>query len=106
MPLTSDAFDYPLPAGLIAQHPADERSASRLLELAGETISDRQFSELPELLSPGDLLVFNDTRVIKARLRGTKASGVKIEVLIERVLDEHEALAQCDRASRPPRAAS
>jgi S-adenosylmethionine:tRNA ribosyltransferase-isomerase len=94
-----------LPAELIAQHPAAERSASRLLHLSGGRVSDRRFADLPELLSPGDLLVFNDTRVIKARLYGRKASGGKIEVLVERVLDEREALAQV-RSSKPPAAGS
>jgi S-adenosylmethionine:tRNA ribosyltransferase-isomerase len=105
MDLSIDDFDYELPPELIAQHPSAARSGSRLLLLQGETISDRRFSELPELLSPGDLLVFNDTRVIKARLLGEKASGGRVEALIERVLAEREALAQV-RASKPPRAGS
>jgi len=105
MSLTTDSFDYALPADLVAQQPAATRSASRLLRLSGGTLADRLFSELPQLLSPGDLLVFNDTRVIKARLYGSKATGGRIEVLIERILGEHEALAQV-RASKPPSAGS
>lgn len=97
-------FDFPLPQELIAQFPATERSASRLLHLDGRTgsISDHVFRELPGLLQPRDLLIFNDTRVIKARLFGQKASGGAIEVLIERVLDNHRALAHI-RASRAPK---
>jgi S-adenosylmethionine:tRNA ribosyltransferase-isomerase len=103
MPITLDDFDYKLPDELIAQHPPAERGASRLLHLAGAQMSDLMFADLPGRLRAGDLLVFNDTRVIKARLHGEKSSGGKIEVLIERVLGEHEALAQI-RASKPPRA--
>lgn len=101
--LTLADFDYALPPALIAQHPAPGRSASRLLCLAGDRLADRMFAELPELLAPGDLLVFNDTRVIKARLAGERASGGRVEVLVERVLGPHEALAQI-RASNAPRA--
>ena len=85
-------FDFSLPEHLIAQHPAAERSASRLLDGTGELPVDRIFRELPGLLQPGDLLVFNDTQVVKARLFGEKASGGKLELLIERVLLPHEAL--------------
>jgi S-adenosylmethionine:tRNA ribosyltransferase-isomerase len=97
-------FDYALPPELVAQHPAPVRSASRLLDgRAGEPV-DRIFSELPALLDPGDLLVFNDTRVIKARLFGVKAgSGGAVEVLVERVLAGNEVLAHL-RASKSPRA--
>lgn len=102
-PLTLDDFAYALPPELIAQHPAAERGSSRLLCLAGESLADRMFSNLPQLLAPGDLLVFNDTRVIKARLYGQKASGGRIELLIERVLGDHAALAHI-RASHAPRA--
>ena len=100
-----DDFDYHLPEELIAQAPAAERSASRLLHLDGVTgaLRDRRFADVLELLQPGDLLVLNDTRVIKARLTGRKATGGQIEVLIERVLDQHEALAQI-RASHAPKA--
>src|SRR5882757_307408 len=104
MNLSIEDFDYELPPGLIAQHPSETRSGSRLL-CVGASLADRRFFELPQLLAAGDLLVFNDTRVIKARLAGEKASGGRVEVLIERVLSEHEALAQV-RASKPPRAGS
>jgi S-adenosylmethionine:tRNA ribosyltransferase-isomerase len=103
VPLTIEDFDYALPPGLIAQHPGAVRRESRLLRVAGDTLEDRRFVELPELLAPGDLLVANDTKVIKARLLGEKDSGGRVEVLIERVLSEREALAQV-RASKAPRA--
>lgn len=96
-------FDFHLPEELIAQYPLEERSASRLLHLSGETISDRLFSDLTELLSPKDLLVFNNTRVIPARLHGQKETGGKVEVLVERVLDNHHLLAHV-RASKSPKA--
>jgi S-adenosylmethionine:tRNA ribosyltransferase-isomerase len=102
MPLTLKDFDFDLPQELIAQHPAATRSASRLLKLSGGAISDHLFSTLPELLAAGDLLVLNDTRVIKARLYGEKSTGGKIEVLIERPTGSHEALAQV-RASKKMR---
>jgi S-adenosylmethionine:tRNA ribosyltransferase-isomerase len=102
MPLTLEDFDYVLPPELIAQFPAPERAASRLLHLSGETLSDRRFAELPQFLRAGDVLVFNDTRVIKARLYGVKASGGRIEALVERVTGTREALAQI-RASHAPR---
>jgi len=100
-------FDFNLPDELIAQFPATERSASRLLRLDGKTgaISDQLFRQLPEFLQTGDLLVFNDTRVIKARLAGVKTSGGKVEVLVERILDDHRALAHV-RASRAPKPGS
>lgn len=98
-------FDFHLPPELIAQAPLPERSASRLLQVAGERVIDRQFTDIMDLLQPGDLLVFNDTRVLKARLFGAKASGGKVEVLIERVLDERTALAQV-RASKSPQPGS
>jgi S-adenosylmethionine:tRNA ribosyltransferase-isomerase len=101
--LTLADFDYELPEELIAQHPAAVRAESRLLRLAGEAISDHAFTDLPGLLASGDLLVFNDTRVIKARLGGERESGGRVEVLVERVLGPHEALAQI-RASNAPRA--
>jgi S-adenosylmethionine:tRNA ribosyltransferase-isomerase len=99
--LTVDDFDFDLPAALIAQHPAPERTGSRLLRLARDGVSDHAFADLPSFLAPGDVLVFNDTRVIKARLFGSKDSGGRIEVLIERVVGAHEALAQI-RASHAP----
>ncbi len=98
-------FDFELPAELIAQHPAPERSASRLLDATGAEPADRVFRDLPHLLEPGDLLVFNDTRVIKARLLGAKASGGAVEALVERVLDGHEVLAHL-RASKSPKPGS
>ena len=105
MPLTLEDFDYALPEDLIAQVPAKERSASRLLRLAGDGLHDQRFAELPRFLRAGDLLVFNDTRVIKARLFGVKASGGKIEALVERVTGTHQALVQM-RASHAPRSGS
>ncbi len=105
MPLTLEDFDYSLPADLIAQFPAPQRAGSRLLRLTGAGLSDHRFADLPQFLHPGDVLVFNDTRVIKARLYGVKASGGKIEALVERVTGEHEALVQM-RASHPPRPGS
>jgi S-adenosylmethionine:tRNA ribosyltransferase-isomerase len=95
-------FDYELPAALIAQHPAAQRSASRLLHLhASGAIDDRAFSDLPGLVDARDVVVLNDTRVIKARLAGRKASGGKIELFVERRLGPREALALI-RASHPP----
>ncbi len=84
-------FDYELPPALIAQHPAAERSASRLLDGRGRTPVDRAVRDLPALLQPGDLLVCNDTRVIKARLRGEKPTGGAVEALVERVLPGADA---------------
>jgi S-adenosylmethionine:tRNA ribosyltransferase-isomerase len=98
-------FDFALPPELIAQHPSAERSASRLLDGRGAQAADRIFRELPGLLDPGDLLVFNDTRVIKARLLGVKATGGSVEALVERVLPNHEVLAHL-RASKSPRPGS
>ena len=82
-------FDFKLPEELIAQHPAPQRSASRLLDGRAGAMTDRLFADLPDLLMPGDLLVFNDTKVVKARLFGQKSSGGKLELLIERVLPAH-----------------
>lgn len=94
-------FDFNLPEALIAQRPLACRSASRLLHCTPTLLADRNFADLPTLLSPGDLVVFNDTRVIKARLFGQKASGGRVEVLIERILDPHTVVAQV-RASHMP----
>src|SRR4051794_22539190 len=95
-------FDYELPAGLIAQHPAAQRSASRLLHLrANGAIDDLSFSDLPGLVEARDALVLNDTRVIKARLAGRKASGGRIELFVERILGARQALALI-KASHPP----
>jgi S-adenosylmethionine:tRNA ribosyltransferase-isomerase len=100
-------FDFKLPSELIAQHPAAERSAARLLDGRGATPVDRVFRELPALFNAGDLLVFNDTRVIKARLHGRKAdSGGAVEALIERVLPDSNEVWSHLRASKSPRAGS
>ena len=98
-------FHYELPPELIAQAPAPERSASRLLALDGASgeLRDLVFRDLPQLLRAGDLLVFNDTRVINARLFARKASGGQVELLLERVLAEHRGLFQA-RASKALRA--
>ncbi|MDQ2069337.1 tRNA preQ1(34) S-adenosylmethionine ribosyltransferase-isomerase QueA [Natronospira bacteriovora] len=100
-------YHFHLPEALIAQQPLPERSASRLLCLDGASgeIHDRHFRELPELLAPGDLLVFNDTRVIPARLYGRKASGGRVEILVERVIAADRCLAHV-RASKSPRPGS
>ena len=89
-------FGYRLPEELIAQTPLAERSASRMLVLDGKTgaIADRTFRDLPDLLEPGDLLVFNDTRVVAARLMGMKASGGRVEIFLERPLEGNQALVQ------------
>ncbi|WP_269511017.1 tRNA preQ1(34) S-adenosylmethionine ribosyltransferase-isomerase QueA [Burkholderia sp. IMCC1007] len=102
---TLSDFDFNLPPELIAQTALPDRTASRLLEvdrtLEPARLVDRRFAELPSCIAPGDLLVFNDTKVLKARFFGQKASGGKIEVLIERVTGTHTALAQI-RASKSP----
>jgi len=100
---TSD-FDYFLPDELIARYPLAERGASRLLHVDGVAgaLRDSLFAALPDLFRAGDLLVFNDTRVIKARLLGEKDSGGRVEALVERILDEHEALVFI-RASKSPK---
>jgi len=99
-----DDFDFPLPQELIAQYPLAERTESRLLHLDGATgqLADRAFRDLVELVAPGDVMVFNNTRVIKARLAGRKKTGGRVEVLVERVLGSDRVLAQV-RASHPPR---
>lgn len=100
-------FHYDLPPELIAQHPAVERGDARLLCLDRATgaVWDRGVRDLPGLLRPGDLLVYNDTRVIQARLHGRKASGGRVEVLVERILDRGRVTARI-RASRAPREGS
>ena len=98
-------FDFNLPPELIAQLPLQDRSASRLLHVDDGQLCDRAFTDIVDLLQAGDLLVFNDTRVLKARLFGAKATGGKVEVLIERVLDERTAIAQV-RASKSPQPGS
>jgi S-adenosylmethionine:tRNA ribosyltransferase-isomerase len=99
---TLSDFDFALPPELIAQHPAPERSSSRLLDGTGTAIVDRIFRDLPALLRAGDLLVFNDTRVIKARLLGAKATGGAVEALVERVLPDNEVMLHL-RASKSPK---
>jgi S-adenosylmethionine:tRNA ribosyltransferase-isomerase len=96
-------FDYELPAELIAQAPAATRAGSRLMHVAGATIEDRGFTNLPDLLVPGDLLVFNDTRVIRSRLRGRRETGGRVELLLERIVAPYEAWVQLS-ASHPPKA--
>ncbi len=104
--LTVDDFDFFLPPELIAQHPAPQRGGSRLLTVrsgtAGYVLDDRQFADLPSLVRAGDLLVFNDTRVIKARFFGNKESGGRVEVMLERILNNRQALCQI-RASKAPK---
>jgi len=99
--MTLDDFLYDLPEAQVAQHPPQTRTASRLLTLEGATgeFADRQFTDFPSLLKPGDCLVFNDTRVIPARLFGQKDSGGQVEVMVERLLDSRRAKVQI-RASK------
>lgn len=98
---TSD-FDFDLPPQLIAQHPAATRSASRLLDGTGAAPADRRFADLPGLLREGDLLVLNDTQVVKARLFGEKPSGGKLELLVERVLADGTVAAHMRASKKPP----
>jgi len=98
-------FDFSLPTELIAQEPVKARSASRLLLVSGDYLGDCHVVDLPGLLVPGDLLVFNDTRVVKARLLGRKDTGGQVEILIERVVDSIRAVAQL-RASHAPKPGS
>ena len=104
--LTVDDFDFFLPPELIAQHPAPQRGGSRLLAvragIGGAVFDDLLFADLPNLLRAGDLLVFNDTRVIKARFFGNKESGGRVEVMLERILNNRQALCQI-RASKAPK---
>ncbi|MEG1042968.1 MAG: tRNA preQ1(34) S-adenosylmethionine ribosyltransferase-isomerase QueA, partial [Pseudomonas sp.] len=97
-------FAFELPDSLIARHPLAQRHSSRLLTLDGPSgaLAHRQFTDLLEHLRPGDLMVFNNTRVIPARLFGQKASGGKLEILVERVLDSHRVLAHV-RSSKSPK---
>ncbi len=101
--MTLDEFDYDLPPELIAQHPPEVRGAGRLLHVdaPGSALTDGWFRDFPAYLRAGDVVVMNDTRVIPARLFGRKASGGRVEVLVERILGPHEALTQL-RASKPP----
>jgi S-adenosylmethionine:tRNA ribosyltransferase-isomerase len=108
---TTSDFDYQLPPELIAQHPVAQRSSSRLLDGSRAQPVDRSFSDLPSLLNAGDLLIFNDTQVVKARLFGEKSTGGKLELLIERVLDDstasgkppHRQVAAHMKVSKKPR---
>ena len=100
-PMRVADFDFDLPTDLIAQFPPTQRGGSRLLHVEGDCLRDQWFRDLPSLLQPDDLLVMNDTRVIKARLYGHKATGGRVEMLVERVLSEFEALAFI-RASHAP----
>ncbi len=105
-------FDYHLPPELIAQHPAATRTASRLLHLDGKTgeVTDRQFVDLPSFIAPNDILVFNDTKVIKARLHGQKETGGSVEVLVERILPSSDGISRNAlahiRASKSPKPGS
>ena len=96
-------FDYALPPALIAQAPAAERAGSRLLHVSRATFTDHRFVELPRLLARGDLIVFNDTRVVRARINALRPTGGKVELLLERPLGQNEAVFQL-RASHPPHA--
>jgi S-adenosylmethionine:tRNA ribosyltransferase-isomerase len=101
-------FDFHLPEKLIAQHPAQTRTGSRLLHVDGNTgsIDDRQFVDLPTFIEPNDILVFNDTKVIKARLHGKKETGGSAEVLVERVLSDGRSALAHVRASKSPKPGS
>ena len=101
-PWTLEDFDYDLPADLIAQTPAPQRTASRLLHVAGTQLDDLGFADFPRLVGDDDLLVLNDTRVINARIRGRKPTGGDVEMLVERVTARDAALVQL-KASHPPR---
>ncbi len=99
--MRTDEFDFVLPEALIAQHPPEQRGGSRLLHVHDGVLEDSRFNQLIQNVNAGDVMVLNDTRVIRARLFGIKRSGGKIEVMVERVLNEHEVLAQV-RASKSP----
>jgi S-adenosylmethionine:tRNA ribosyltransferase-isomerase len=101
-PYRIEDFDYALPPELIAQHPLPDRAASRLLHVRPQQLADLRVADLPQLVEPGEVLVFNDTRVIKARLFGRKASGGRVEALIERVPGGRRALALL-RTSHAPK---
>jgi S-adenosylmethionine:tRNA ribosyltransferase-isomerase len=98
-------FDFALPPELVAQTPPDTRSGSRLLEVRKDTLVDRQVVDLPEVISRGDLVVFNDTRVIRARFTATKATGGRVEGLVERIIGPHDAWVQL-KASHLPQVGS
>jgi len=100
--MRTNEFEFDLPERLIAQHPPSQRGASRLLEVNKAGLKDSQFADIVNLVRQHDLLILNDTRVLKARLFGEKESGGKVEILVERMLGDHEVLAQI-RASKTPR---
>jgi len=102
MALTLADFDYALPPELIAQAPATERRGSRLLQVDGDALRDRTFADILDMVAPGDLMVFNDTRVLRARMHGRRPSGGRVELLLERITGPDEAWTQL-RASHPPR---
>jgi S-adenosylmethionine:tRNA ribosyltransferase-isomerase len=95
-------FDYELPPELVAQVPAAVRGASRLMRVSASAIEDRRFADLPDLVAPGDLVIFNDTKVIRSRLRGRRETGGRVELLLERTLAPDEAWVQL-AASHPPK---
>ena len=99
---TLSDFAYTLPPELIAQWPATERTGSRLLHVAGSMLTDLRFIDLPRLIARGDLMVFNDTRVVKARVNAMRPTGGRVELLLERSVSANEAVFQL-RASHPPR---
>lgn len=103
--LTLDDFDYALPPELIAQVPASARTGSRLLHVNGDALADLRFVDLEDRVTAGDVIVVNDTRVLRARLSGTKRSGGRVELLVERIEGEDEAWAQV-RASHVPQPGS
>jgi S-adenosylmethionine:tRNA ribosyltransferase-isomerase len=103
--MRTDEFDFELPEALIAQHPPASRGASRMLHVHDGELEDKRFADLLAALHEHDVLIMNDTRVIKARLFGLKHSGGQIEVMVERILDDHEVLAQI-RASKSPKPGS
>jgi S-adenosylmethionine:tRNA ribosyltransferase-isomerase len=103
--LTLADFDYTLPPELIAQHPLADRAGSRLLHVDGDRLADLHFRDIGTLLAAGDVLVFNDTKVIKARLLGRKPSGGKVEVLVERIVEPRRAVALV-RTSHAPKPGS
>jgi len=100
--LTVDDFDFPLPPELIAQRPPSDRAGSRLLHVGADRLEDLSFAQIGSLLAPGDLLVCNDTKVIRARLLGRKPSGGRVEVLVERIVEARRALALV-RTSHAPK---
>ena len=104
-PLTPSDFDFDLPRELIAQQPLAERSSSRLLHVDRDTLADLRFADLPRLVTANDLIVFNDTRVIRARIFGAKPTGGRVEALVERVVARNEAWLQI-KASHMPKLGS